>query len=240
MSDTFKQEKLTDFTVIRNSIFKDKTLSAKAKGMACQLLSLPPDWDYSVKGLVTLFNDGEASIRSALSELEEHGYLRREQYREEGKFSKSRYVITDMLKSEKPLVENPLAEKPSAENHAQYNTKELNTNKSNTKELYISEFENLWSLYPRKQGKENALKSYIKARKDGTTYEEVECGIYAYIRYIQAEQTEQQYIKMGSTFFSQKSWQDDWTVVLKPKSNSTTFDDMYRRMTGKGVFDDFR
>lgn len=133
MSDTFKQEKLTDFTVIRNSIFKDKTLSAKAKGMACQLLSLPPDWDYSVKGLVTLFNDGEASIRSALSELEEHGYLRREQYREEGKFSKSRYVITDMLKSEKPFVENPLAENPSAENHAQYNTKELNTKESNTK-----------------------------------------------------------------------------------------------------------
>ena len=133
MSDTFKQEKLTDFTVIRNSIFKDKTLSAKAKGMACQLLSLPPDWDYSVKGLVTLFNDGEASIRSALSELEEHGYLRREQYREEGKFSKSRYVITDMLKSEKPFVENPLADNPSAENHAQYNTKELNTKESNTK-----------------------------------------------------------------------------------------------------------
>ena len=81
MSDTFKQEKLKDFTIIRNSIFKDCRLSAKAKGVACQLLSLPPTWDYSVKGLVTLFDDGEASIRSALSELEEAGYLRREQSR---------------------------------------------------------------------------------------------------------------------------------------------------------------
>ena len=128
MSDTFKQEKLTDFTVIRNSIFKDKTLSIKAKGMACQLLSLPPTWEYSVRGLVGISNDGEASVRSALTELEEHGYLRREQNREEGKFGKSKYVITDMLKSEKPFVENPLAE-----NHAQYNTKELNTKESNTK-----------------------------------------------------------------------------------------------------------
>lgn len=133
MSDTFKQDKLKDFTVIRNSIFKDKTLSVKAKGMACQLLSLPPTWDYSVRGLVGLSSDGEASIRSALSELEEAGYLRREQNREEGKFGKSVYVITDMLKREKPCVENPLAEIPSAGNHAQYNTKELNTNKSNTK-----------------------------------------------------------------------------------------------------------
>lgn len=133
MSDTFKQEKLTDFTVIRNSIFKDKTLSIKAKGMACQLLSLPPTWEYSVRGLVGISNDGEASVRSALTELEEHGYLRREQNREEGKFGKSKYVITDMLKSEKPFVENPLADNPSAENHAQYNTKELNTKESNTK-----------------------------------------------------------------------------------------------------------
>ena len=133
MSDTFKQEKLKDFTIIRNSIFKDYTLSAKAKGVACQLLSLPPAWDYSVRGLVTLFNDGEASIRSALNELEEAGYLRREQNREEGKFGKSVYIITDMLKSEKPCVENPLAEIPMAGNHAQYNTKELNTKELNTK-----------------------------------------------------------------------------------------------------------
>ena len=133
MSDTFKQEKLKDFTIIRNSIFKDYRLSAKAKGVACQLLSLPPTWDYSVRGLVTLFNDGEASIRSALSELEEAGYLRREQNREEGKFGKSVYIITEMLKSEKPCVENPLAEIPMAGNHAQLNTKESNTYQSNTK-----------------------------------------------------------------------------------------------------------
>lgn len=133
MSETFKQDKLKDFTIIRNSIFKDYRLSAKAKGVACQLLSLPPAWDYSVRGLTTLFNDGEASIRSALSELEEAGYLRREQVREGGKFGKSVYVITDMLKSEKPCVENPLAENSVAENPAQLNTKESITNESNTK-----------------------------------------------------------------------------------------------------------
>ena len=128
MSETFRQDKLKDFTIIRNSIFKDCRLSAKAKGVACQLLSLPPTWDYSVRGLVALFDDGEASIRSALNELEEAGYLRREQSREGGRFSKAVYVITDMLKPEKPCVENPLAENSSAGNPAQ-----LNTNKSNTK-----------------------------------------------------------------------------------------------------------
>lgn len=143
MSDTFKQEKLTDFTIIRNAIFKDYRLSAKAKGVACQLLSLPPTWDYSVRGLTTLFNDGEASIRSALSELEDAGYLRREQSREEGKFGKAVYVVTDVLKSEKPCVENPRAVNTTAENHAQYNTKELTTYKSKTKDIYEGLPENL-------------------------------------------------------------------------------------------------
>lgn len=127
MSDTFKQEKLSDFTIIRNSIFKDTNLSAKAKGVACQLLSLPPTWDYSVKGLVTLFNDGEASIRNALSELEEAGYLRRERVRDQGKLGKCIYIITDSLKCEKPNVENPHVENPHVENRAQLNTKESNT-----------------------------------------------------------------------------------------------------------------
>lgn len=143
MSDTFKQEKLKDFTIIRNSIFKDCRLSAKAKGVACQLLSLPPTWDYSVRGLVTRFSDGEASIRSALAELEEAGYLRREQSREEGKFSKAVYVVTDMLKSEKPCVENPLAENSTAENPPQLNTNISNTYKSKTKDIYEGLPENL-------------------------------------------------------------------------------------------------
>lgn len=224
MSDTFRQDKLKDFTIIRNSIFKDYTLSAKAKGVACQLLSLPPAWDYSVKGLVSLFNDGEASIRSALNELEDAGYLYREQNRESGKFGKSTYVIADVLKSEKPCVENPLAENPSAGNPPQLNTKESNTNELTTKRISISEyekeFENLWALYPRKQGKKKALEHYIKARKDGTTYEEVEQGIFAYARLCREEQREERYIKHASTFFSQRSWLDDFTVTVsaKPKS----------------------
>ena len=122
MSETFRQDKLTDFTVIRNAIFRDYTLSAKAVGVACKLLSLPPDWDYSIKGIAAMFNDGESSIRSALSELESAGYLKRERERDGGKLGKSIYIITDSLKCEKPHVENP-----HVENHAQYNTKELNT-----------------------------------------------------------------------------------------------------------------
>lgn len=79
------------------------------------------------------------------------------------------------------------------------------------------EFETLWSLYPKKQGKPKALEYYIKARKDGTTYEEVENGINAYVLYIKENEMDMQFVKMGSTFFSQRAWSDDWTVYKRQK-----------------------
>ena len=82
-----------------------------------------------------------------------------------------------------------------------------------------TEFESLWKLYPKKQGKNNALKAYTKARKDGVTYEEVEQGIKAYADY--AKGKDPQYIKMGSSFFNQRAWQDDWSI----KDGHTRFDE---------------
>ena len=79
------------------------------------------------------------------------------------------------------------------------------------------EFEELWKLYPRKQGKKKALDYYTKARKKGTTYEEVRQGIEAYADYVRTEKTEDRFIKHGSTFFSEQAWQDEW-VSHKPRS----------------------
>ena len=85
---------------------------------------------------------------------------------------------------------------------------------------YESEFDDLWSRYPRKQGKSNALKSYIKARKSGVSYEEVSQGLDNYNHYLTIEKTEQRYIKQGSTWFGQGCWNDDYVS----KHNWTTAD----------------
>lgn len=91
-----------------------------------------------------------------------------------------------------------------------------------------TEFEKLWSLYPRKQGKDKAYGYYERARKDGTTYEEVEQGILAYKEYISANEIDIRYVKQGATFFSQKAWQDDWSIreeqnIVNKKPNGTVF-----------------
>ena len=71
------------FTTLPNSIFMDRRLSLKGKGLLCQLLSLPDDWEFSEKGLVAIMKDGSTSLRSALEELEQCSYLHRERVRDE-------------------------------------------------------------------------------------------------------------------------------------------------------------
>lgn len=87
-----------------------------------------------------------------------------------------------------------------------------NRNDSVTKSQLENEFEIIWAEYPRKLGKANALKSYIKARKKGTTKEDVWNGLNDYLNYIKIEKVDTQYIKHGSTWFNQESWNDDYSI----------------------------
>lgn len=221
------------YTVIDNDVFRDNELSNKALGMLCRMLSLPDGWEFSVRGLSALSNDCVDGVMSQLNELEDHGYLRRKQLRDKGRFKGFEYIVSeakmdDELDDEKPHTEKPYTVKPNTEEPytgkpAQSNNKQ-SINKSSIKKEINNEFDSLWILYPRKQGKDKALSYYEKARKSGTTYEEVEQGILAYKAYIEAEEIDKKYIKQGSTFFSQKAWQDDWSV--QPKSTGNPFMDM--------------
>lgn len=228
-----RKENRNSYTVIDNSVFRDAELSNKALGMLCRMLSLPDGWEFSVRGLAALSNDCADGVMNQLNELEEHGYLRRRQLRDKGKFRRFEYIVSEVKMSgdlddelphtEKPYTVNPNTEKPYTEKPSQSNNKQ-SINKSSIKKEINREFDNLWILYPRKQGKDKAQGYYERARKSGTTYEEVEQGILAYKAYIEAEEIDKKYIKQGSTFFSQKAWQDDWSV--QPRSTGNPYLDM--------------
>lgn len=99
------------------------------------------------------------------------------------------------------------------------------------------EFEALWNLYPKKQGKDRAFKSYQAVRKSGTTYEEIEQGIFAYKDYIKANGIDAQYIKMGSTFFSQKSWSDDWSIRHKGNGHQRSINNVFAEIFEEHKYD---
>ncbi len=60
----FRVSKNRDFTVIANSVFKDRRLSAKAKGILVEMLSLPENWDYTLKGLTTFILECSYMLQS--------------------------------------------------------------------------------------------------------------------------------------------------------------------------------
>ena len=66
-----------------NHHFKNKNLSLKAKGLLSLMLSLPDDWNYNMKGLATLSKDGIDSVRTAMKELENQGYVEKDRSRNE-------------------------------------------------------------------------------------------------------------------------------------------------------------
>lgn len=105
------------YTSMLNHHLRNKGLSLKAVGLLSKMLSLPPDWDYSLKGLATLNTDGIDGIRKAMKELEDHGYVIRRQCRDEnGRMSHSHYDVFEIPQPRIPSPDNPSSEIPSSEN----------------------------------------------------------------------------------------------------------------------------
>ena len=50
----FRVEKNKGYTVMSNYHLKDKNISLKAKGLLSLMLSLPENWDYTLRGLATI------------------------------------------------------------------------------------------------------------------------------------------------------------------------------------------
>lgn len=129
---------------------------------------------------------------------------------DEGVYSNNEGVCSQLSKGEcstKEQINNSIKDTSSKDNKS-------------IKNNYISEFETLWKMYPRKIGKPKALTAYQKARKDGISYEQVESGIKTYCEYIKAKKIETEFIKHGSTWFNGGCWNDEYD--LGGSTNGTT------------------
>ena len=127
---TFRVEKTTNYTVMSNYHLRDKNLTLKAKGLLSWMLSNTEGWDYSVAGIVEVMKENRDAINSALTELEDFGYLTRKKIREGGKFGGVEYLITEI-----PFTENPLAVNPTTENPQQRNNNKINNKQSSKNTL---------------------------------------------------------------------------------------------------------
>ena len=150
---TFRVNKNVNYTVMSNHHLQDKRLSLKAKGLLSYMLSLPDDWDYSLKGLTIGCKDGIDSVRSAVHELEDGGYLCRSKVRDaRGRIIDYNYEVFELPQKERiekrpapvpnsPSSENPMSGFPTLENPRLTEIAVLKThiiNYAKTREVYAA------------------------------------------------------------------------------------------------------
>lgn len=109
-----------------NHHLRDQQLSLKAKGLLSQMLSLPPDWDYSIGGLSAINCEGKHAIRSALMELEQHGYIKRTQRIDAtGKYAGYEYTIWEVPNQVAAVNNQPSYDNPTMANHTESNIDQI-------------------------------------------------------------------------------------------------------------------
>jgi len=103
-------DKDNPYFMLDRTACNDDGLSYKAIGILTYLLSKPDLWETRLSDLVNRHTDGRESVRSGLKELEDAGYIVRNQEREvTGKFSGKPIDIYEKPKSENPTsVNRPL------------------------------------------------------------------------------------------------------------------------------------
>lgn len=136
----FRIEKQKNYTVMSNFHLRDQNLSYRAKGLLSFMLSLPDDWDYSMKGLVAVSKENIKAIRTILNELKEHGYLEINQTREKNGYYKYEYIIREIPEVKENMEVCTDAQKGNtvvgeSVEDTQISTKELNTKEEIVKDV---------------------------------------------------------------------------------------------------------
>lgn len=165
----------SQFTQIPNAWLRDPRLSYKARGILAELLTHAPGFSVSIDRLGRSGRDGRDAIASGVSELEKHGYLKREQVRNsDGTLSHTVWTTQDpdfaAIAGVSPTTDYPSTGYPSTGNPERKNTEVKNTEASSDVKTNVRStgvladaFNRFWTAFPRKADKLAARKAFEKA-----------------------------------------------------------------------------
>ncbi len=192
------------FTQIPNVWLRDSRLSFKARGLLSLVMSHSQGWSLSIATLAATSLEGRDAIRSAIAELENHGYLTRTQ-QNDGKFGENIWITHDP--TDYPLPENPSTENPTPKKNI--DKEEQVKNKQETEEL----FDEFWNSYPRKLDKAKAFRAFKSALKRAK-FEDILAGVIAYRN---DPHRNPDYTKFPATWLNADSWEN---AAVLPESKA--------------------
>jgi hypothetical protein len=193
----------------------------------------------------------KGQIDTWIWEYDDTPFIQNTEKPDDGKTTKNKVIpaenhCTENPSSGKPIVWDSSIYNNTDSNNTDFNNKnkeiEHKTNMSNSPKVE-QEFEELWKVYPRKIGKKKAFDSFKKARKvKKVPYETIQNGLYRYLRYIEQQDMDEQFIQHGSTFFNQEKWQDEFitTGLQKKPKNALEYFRQKHQQQGEDYVEPYR
>lgn len=224
-----KRNKTDNYTHMCNLIMREKNISLKAKGLYAMVMSLPDDWIFSVDGMVAISKEESGAIYTAIKELINEGYCKRQMVVEKGRYVGCEYIFFEerqKIEKEEPHSEKPHRDFPHTENREENklinntNSSSINTptelnnkkelSSDNSKNKYSEEFEHFWKLYDYVRGKQKAYAKWNKL-SDADKQKAID-AIPAYKEDCIRNKRDMQY---AATYLYNHTFEDDFSA--KPK-----------------------
>lgn len=190
------------YAIIPACVRYDNTLKPNEKLLYGEITALCNEEGYcwaTNEYFAQLYEVHTKTISQWINELKEKGYLRVELVRNEKTKAIEKRIISINKKADIAIKENNIT-----------STGE-NDDKSSVKETELADnFDKIWQIYPRKDGKNMAFNHY-KAWLKGKNYagrivkldnRQMWYATKKYADLVKENKTEKQYVKMGSTFFN--------------------------------------
>lgn len=190
------KKKERDFTQVSNSFLRDERLSFKAKGLFCYMFSMSDGWNFTIRSIAKQQKDGEASVKSALDELKEFGYIKYEKHQD----GSGTYYLDDEPKLENPKLENPNMENPKMGKSQRIK----NTNSSKNKNTIADEIYEHYKTHLKSSKKRQSCINNITRWLKEYDKDLLVKAINNYREVVMLQMLEDKYIKECSNFFGVK------------------------------------
>jgi hypothetical protein len=203
------------FARIPNDWLRDDRLSLEARGLLAQIMSHKPGWNLSIRSISAQNRIGKEKVRRIIEELMKYEYLERSEKQgkdEKGRMTSYDYITRDPL----PRTAEPRTEKPHT---ADRPIKKTKPKEEQTKQKTIDielEFNQFWAVYPKKQDKALAKRSFEKA----ITRASLEDIIAGAEQYRDDPNRDPLFTKNPSTWLNADAWENDplpAMVARKPR-----------------------
>lgn len=208
------------YTNVLNDLIWDKRLRPQTKWILIAMLSLPDDWDYSIRGLAKKTGLAKETISKMLAELEQAGYLKRKPQRhdEGGRFAGTEYILTDVPgqfegSGGAPCPNSPCTVEPCTVNSPQQNNKQqnnINTPYSPPKgDGADTLFDQFWAAYPYKKAKEKARRAWKRLNPSPELCRVMAAALELDKKSAAWTKDGGRYIPYPATWLNGKRWEDE-------------------------------